>query len=152
MSIWAVICKDLNTDFSKNFLSKFPGQIIYWTRISFCFATTACLQKSPVCLHPSPLILSGFQDLFHGAWPPGFGRGDSDAEVQWSPEHRGAWGGDEANGGVQEPFQIHEKQGTGHTADSPVFNWAEGTEQRNVHASIRNYGLGSQSNAGKQLI
>lgn len=145
MSIWALKCKESITDSSKNFPNKFQGQLISWT---YFVLLQQCIDKSPVCVsscHPP-----GLQDLLHGAWPAGSGGGDPDAEVQWSPEHGGAWGGDEADGGVPQPFQIHEKQGTERANGSSVFTWAQSAEGGNVPAWAGRGGLCPQAKAGKQ--
>lgn len=59
----------------------------------------------------SSLLTPGCKNQFNGKGPERHGRGAANAEVQWTPELRGASGGDEADGGLPQPHQVYEEQG-----------------------------------------
>lgn len=59
----------------------------------------------------SSLSTPGCKNQFNGAGPERHGRGAANAEIQWTPELRRAPGGDEADGGLPQPHQVHEEQG-----------------------------------------
>lgn len=60
-------------------------------------------------------MLSGCEDQLNGARHERAGGGGEHAQVQRRSEQRGEGGGDQTDGGVQIPLQVHEEQGEGHT-------------------------------------
>lgn len=56
----------------------------------------------------------GCKNQFNGAGAERHGGGAANDEIQWTSELRGTSGGDEADGGLPQPHQVHEEQGRQH--------------------------------------
>ncbi len=65
----------------------------------------------------------GCENQFNGAEPERHGGGAANAKVQRAAELRGASGGDEADGGLPQPHQVHEEQGL--RQHEMEFSWTD---------------------------
>lgn len=64
-------------------------------------------------------LCTGYQNCFSGAQHSRSGGWDPNAEGKQLTKHRGPRGGNQTDGGLQEPLQVYENQGRGHVhADS----------------------------------
>lgn len=61
------------------------------------------------CVKHHRLISLGLEDKLSGAQPERPGGRDTDAEVKRSSQYRGERGGDETDGGLSQPLQVHEE-------------------------------------------